>query len=495
MRPLIVQIGCWFSTVFLLISCGGTSSTVSNGSSTRVGAAFLPSANSINLRLDWIEIEDSNGDLLGPSEVMIQLFVIRTNNNSRLLQAPSTGNYSMDGNGRIRLNDYYIGIDNLMENEEVLVYVLALDKDELNPASEIGTGAALEGGLRALEKGLEQGQLGQRLAGRASLVTFIISQVADIVLDWWKQADIIGEYAFILDPQSSAYEVATENMRLQFSTFPNSSNPSTVGSNDAAGSTIEMPVTVVVTTLVAPTLSNSTSATTAASVNKTQQTGTIGVSADNQTISFTRIGTGEKPVVLVGGMHAGFAPGSLALAERAIEYFGQQGVPPSVSLYVVPNANPDSQDGDVGELSGRLNGNGVDINRNWGCNWSADAVWRDEAIEAGRASFSEPETQALREFFEDIAPEVVISFEARGDFIVLGVCNNRTVSMDMAEIYSDGSGYRIDDITGYTLTGDLSDWLNSQGIPSFAILLSGYTTTDWSQNRAGIQAILNSLDH
>lgn len=492
MRPLIVQIGCWFSTVFLLISCGGTSSTPPNSSPIRVGAATLPSVNSINLRLDWIEIEDSNGDLLGPSEVMIQLFVIRTNNNSRLLQAPGTGNYSMDGNGRIRLNDYYIGIDNLMENEEVLVYVLALDKDELNPASEIGTGAALEGGLRALERGLEQGQLGRRLAGRASLVTFILSQVTDIALDWWKQADIIGEYAFILYPQNSSYEGAAENIRLRFSVFPNSSNPPIADSN---GIVIEVPVTVVVPAPVTQSSPNFAPATTAPSVNNIQQTGALGVSADNQAISFTRIGIGEKPVVLVGGMHAGFAPGSVALAERAIEYFGQQGVPPSVSLYVVPNANPDSQDGGVGELNGRLNGNGVDINRNWGCNWSADAVWREEAVEGGSAPFSEPETQALRAFFEDIAPEVVISFEARGGFIILGVCNNRTVSEEMAEIYSDGSGYPIGEITGYTLTGDLSDWLNSQGIPSFAILSSGYTATDWSQNRAGIQAILNSLDH
>lgn len=486
MRPLIVQIGCWFSTVFLFISCGGTSSTPSNSSPIRVGAATLPSDNSVNLRLDWIEIEDSDGDLLGLNEIVIQLFVIRANNNSALLQAPGTGNYRMEGNGRIYLDDFSIGIENLMENEEFLVYVLVLDKDELNRASEIGINAGLEGGLRVLEKGLEQGQLGRQLAGRASLVTFILSQVTDIALDWWKQADIIGDYAFMLGPQNSSYEGAAENIRLRFSVFPNTSNPS----NGIVGDTIE-----VATAPVTRPSPNFVPATTAPSVNNTQQTGTLGVSADNQAISFTRIGIGEKPVVLVGGMHAGFAPGSVALAERAIEYFRQEGVPLSVSLYVVPNANPDSQDGDMGELSGRLNGNGVDINRNWGCNWSADAVWREEAIEAGGGPFWEPETQVLRAFFEDIAPEVVIFFEARGHFIVLGVCNNRTVSMEMAEIYRDGSGYDIGEITGYRLTGDVSDWLNRQGVPAFAILLSGYTATDWSQNRAGIQAIFNSLDH
>lgn len=477
MKKIFVKFFFLLGIASFLVACGG------GGTIPLPSGNYSPS-NSVDLRLDWVEIENSAGDLIGPDEVVIQLFVVRANGDSRLLQAPGQGSYEIEGNGRVVLRNYSIGINNLVENEEVLVYLLVLDKDDLHLETKLGAGVAMEGGLRALEQGLKNGQLGKQLAGRASVVTFIISQVTDLVLEWWQQADPIGEYLFMLKSSDDSFEDTNGNISLHFSVSTNSFNSETVE------------VTRIVT---APAVSNSHGSANNGSSSSHSTTQTVkeqflGSSAEGQDISVTHIGTGAKAVVLVGGMHAGFAPGSVALAEKAIAYFSQQELPSSVSLYVISKANPDSLAGDAGELSGRLNGNGVDINRNWGCNWSANAVWREESIRAGSSAFSEPETQVLKTFFEDVSPEVVIFFEAKGNFIVLGVCNGQTVSTDMAEIYKDGSGYNIDEITGYTLTGDVSDWLNRQGVPSFAILLSDYEATDWSQNRAGIQAILNSLN-
>lgn len=222
---------------------------------------------------------------------------------------------------------------------------------------------------------------------------------------------------------------------------------------------------------------------------------TIGRSANGQSISVVQIGNGAKAVVIVGGMHAGFAPATVELAEDLIDYFQEKSneIPPNIALYIIAVANPDSVTGNVESKSGRLNGNGVDINRNWGCNWSSNAVWRDESINPGSQAFSEPETIALRDFFLDIDPEAVIFFEAKGNLIAPGACNGTIKSSsNLARVYSNASGYDVGEITGYTLTGDVSDWLDNQGIPSIAILLSSYTSMDWSKNLNGVLSVLNS---
>jgi len=222
---------------------------------------------------------------------------------------------------------------------------------------------------------------------------------------------------------------------------------------------------------------------------------TIGKSADGRSISVTQIGNGSKAVVLIGGMHAGFAPASVDVAERALDYFSSNydEVPQNVSLFIITNANPDSSTGGTESESGRVNGNNVDVNRNFPCNWQEEAVWRDEPINAGSRAFSEPEAIALRDFFYDVDPEVVIFYEAKGSRIAPGICNGRSISERVAGVYGSAAGYVVGQITGYSVTGDVSDWLNSEGIPSFAVLLPDYTTMDWFDNLDGIKAILNYI--
>ncbi len=227
--------------------------------------------------------------------------------------------------------------------------------------------------------------------------------------------------------------------------------------------------------------------------NITVQTREIGRSANGAPIKVTQIGQGPRAVVLVGGMHAGFAPGTVAVAEKALDYFSTHGqdVPSNVSLYIIPTANPDSVNGGVEMVNGRINGNGVDINRNWDCNWASTAEWRNTAINPGTAVFSEPETQALRDFFLDIQPEAVIFWEARGELVVPGRCNQfHSDSQRLASVYGANSGYKFGYITGYAITGDVADWLDKQGIAAIAILLSNYTADDWNRNLHGLQDVL-----
>lgn len=229
----------------------------------------------------------------------------------------------------------------------------------------------------------------------------------------------------------------------------------------------------------------------------------IGRSVQDHPLEVVRIGTGHNNVILVGGLHAGFVPGSVTLANRAIDHFSQNpdDIPASVTLFIVPNANPDSPY-NPGELAGRLNANGVDLNRNWDCRWTADPSWRNIVRPGmgGTTPLSEPETRALADFILAQNPQAVIFWQAvyTNGLASPGNCGVRNQnSEELAGTYGLAAGYRIADfeqLTNQVINGDVSNWLDSQGIAAVSILLSNYTNADWNNNLAGILATLRAYD-
>jgi serine/threonine-protein kinase len=227
----------------------------------------------------------------------------------------------------------------------------------------------------------------------------------------------------------------------------------------------------------------------------------IGKSVLGSSIETVRFGSGPNPIIFVGGLHAGSAPSTVSLAQMAITYFtdNPHTIPSTVSLYVIPNANPDSPYA-PGELSGRLNANNVDLNRNWDCRWKEDAKWRGNVVpgSGGPVPFSEPETQVLRDFILQIRPAVVVFWEARAKdgLSSPGACGARPlVSLRPAEIYGSAAGYPIadfEDLTNQELNGDGTNWIDQQSIPAIAVLLREYESVDWNNNLAGMRAILDS---
>lgn len=225
----------------------------------------------------------------------------------------------------------------------------------------------------------------------------------------------------------------------------------------------------------------------------------IGRSVRNNPIVATRFGYGSNIILFIGGLHAGFAPATVEIAEMTIAYFTENptSVPPEMTLYVIPNANPDSilvQ----GELVGRLNANEVDLNRNWGCRWARDALFRGEVVQGsgGTEPFSEPEVQALVQFVEEVVPAAIIFWEAKyeGGFVSPGRCDRRSsASYLLAQEYGQAAGYQVDDFevdTGQILNGDSTNWLDTQGYPATAVLLPDYDDTDWEHNLLGILAVV-----
>ena len=234
----------------------------------------------------------------------------------------------------------------------------------------------------------------------------------------------------------------------------------------------------------------------------------LGTSAGGRPLDSYRFGYGTDPIVLVGGMHGGYEWNTIVLAYEIIDYFlaNPEQIPANVSLYIIPSANPDGQyrvtgrDGRftaqdvVGDTEpGRFNANQVDLNRNWACDWQPEGLWGNQVVSGGMTPFSEPETNALRSFFLRERPEVVLFWHSKADGIYVGSCDGlHAPSKQIADIYGAGSGYNINEtFTAYSITGDASDWLTTQNIPSFTVELQTHSKTDYAENLAGVLALLD----
>ena len=225
---------------------------------------------------------------------------------------------------------------------------------------------------------------------------------------------------------------------------------------------------------------------------------TLGQSFNGSDIEGVRLGSGPRKIILLGGLHAGIAPATVTLLEELEAHFeaNSEAVPADISLFMVPNANPDS-----GELKGRFNGNGVDLNRNWACQWQPAIELNRFLIPAGggQRPFSEPETTALRDFVLAQAPELVVIFDApvKPGLISIGSCGGQSgLAHALANSYSAASRYQVGDVTavfGHALTGDAANWIASQGIAALTIWLSDAEEADFEQNLAGVTAVVQQL--
>ena len=227
---------------------------------------------------------------------------------------------------------------------------------------------------------------------------------------------------------------------------------------------------------------------------------TIGFSAGGLPIRLYTLGDGPRVVTLVGGIHAGFAPAGIAVVEQAMAHFQQNPdeIPDGLALHFIPDSNPDG-DYAPGEVAGRLNANGVDLNRNFGCDWSSESTTSGGVpLNEGSAPFSEPEAVALRDYLTATRPEVVIFYEARANngLVTPGECDGSigdTGAFAVAYATASGYVYKITD----PVNGDASNWLVSQGIPAFFVLLPHYTDLnddDWQDNLEGIRFTISEAN-
>jgi hypothetical protein len=221
----------------------------------------------------------------------------------------------------------------------------------------------------------------------------------------------------------------------------------------------------------------------------------IGTSVNGKSIVAHHYGTGEKEVLFVGGIHGKYSRNTVSVANELVDYLDANPttVPENVRVTVIPVLNPDGLEKED-SVEGRFNANGVDLNRNFACDWSSDAVWQNRAVDGGDSEFSEPESQALKNYVEKTNPAGVIVWYSAAGGVYSSSCHNGVSSMTRAltETFADASGYpAYSEFDFYEITGDAVNWMAGKGIPAISVLLSDHTNTEWTKNLAGIKAVLN----
>ena len=251
-----------------------------------------------------------------------------------------------------------------------------------------------------------------------------------------------------------------------------------------------------------------------------QERTVIGYSAQGRELVSYRFGQGEKDLILVGGIHGGYEWNTTALSYQLLDYFKRypQMIPTNISLHIIPTINPDGlfqitkkegrfdsaqakknqapflNSSGLKRYTGRFNGNGVDLNRNWGYNWKATALIGSTPIKAGDRPFSEPESRALRDFVLRENTQAVIFYHSAFDKIFgAGAGAPYQASIELGHLYADASGYPVEDyFTAYPVNGDAGDWmaLAEIDIPSITVELKNHQDTDYGKNLAGVFALL-----
>jgi hypothetical protein len=238
----------------------------------------------------------------------------------------------------------------------------------------------------------------------------------------------------------------------------------------------------------------------------------IGQSVEGRDIVAYNYGTGDKRLLLVGGIHGGYEWNTALVAFKLNDYFknNPNAVPANVKVTIIPVLNPDGLAKVVGtssaftasnvsssqtvQVAGRFNGNEVDLNRNFDCDWQANATWQNKAVSGGDKAFSEPESLALKNFVDSIKPTAVIVWYSAAGGVFSSSCHNGVLpeTKALTNTFAKASGYpAYEEFNFYEITGDMVNWLAREQIPAISVLLTNHTDIEWSKNLAGIQAVLN----
>lgn len=274
--------------------------------------------------------------------------------------------------------------------------------------------------------------------------------------------------------------------------------------NRASLTTVDVDVTNSTATSTDP---NATTTTEVADKTKT----VIGQSVDGRDIAAYHYGEGEKEIMFVGGIHGGYEWNTVLVARELMDYLASSSttVPNGVKVTVVPLLNPDGLSrvvpnidnftgADVSSsqsvvVSGRFNSNNVDLNRNFDCDWQATAKWQNKDVSGGTAVFSEPESRAIKSYIEVANPQAVVVWYSASGGVFASNCHNgvSTETDTLTSLYAKASGYPAhQNFDFYETTGDMTNWLAKNNIPAISVLLTDHKNTEWSKNKAGIEALL-----
>jgi len=241
----------------------------------------------------------------------------------------------------------------------------------------------------------------------------------------------------------------------------------------------------------------------------------LGKSVGGRDITAYHYGTGATELLFVGGIHGGYEWNTALVAYQLMDYLKANPtvVPTNVKVTVIPVLNPDGLTKVVGTstgnfseadvatsnttvVAGRFNGNNVDLNRNFDCDWQAKGKWQTKTVSGGSAVFSEPESQAIKNYVEKNEISAVVTWYSSANGVFSSSCHNGVSAETSAltKTYAKASGYpAFQSFDFYATTGDMVNWFAKNNIPAISVLLTNHSDTEWDKNRAGVEAVLKSF--
>jgi murein peptide amidase A len=225
----------------------------------------------------------------------------------------------------------------------------------------------------------------------------------------------------------------------------------------------------------------------------------IGFSLAARPIEVYIFGAGEKKYLIVAGIHGGYEWNTVALANELITHINEnpEAIPTDVTLYIIRNMNPDGEARARG-VDGRVNNNGVDLNRNfpsenWVKEWDRNGCWIYRPTTGGIYAASEPETRSIMGFIQNHEIEALISYHSAALGVFPGGVPWTEPSKKLANALSKVTGYPYPPIdTGCEYTGTLADWAVENGVgASVDMELSNHRDTDFEENLKALKVLLN----
>lgn len=276
--------------------------------------------------------------------------------------------------------------------------------------------------------------------------------------------------------------------------------------NSPSALVVENPVTTATTTETRKTPESQVKE----SVDTTKTV--IGASVEKRDITAYHYGTGAKELLFVGGIHGGYEWNTVLLAYELMDYLTANPtvIPQNIKVTVIPVLNPDGLNKVVGTagrfarenvstskdtvISGRFNANKVDLSRNFDCDWQTKGTWVTETVSGGSKVFSEPESQAFKNYVEARNPVAAVVWYSSAGGVFSSSCSNGVVApatKALTDTYAAASKYKAyDSYDFYKTTGDMVNWLAKKNIPAISVLLTTHQDTEWDKNLAGIKALL-----
>lgn len=236
----------------------------------------------------------------------------------------------------------------------------------------------------------------------------------------------------------------------------------------------------------------------------------LGTSVEGRNITAYHYGTGDTELLFVGGIHGGYEWNTALVAYELMDHLSENpdAIPANVKVTVVPVLNPDGLYKTVGTaarfseadvptdqsqtIPGRFNAHNVDLNRNFDCDWQTTGTWQNKSVDGGTAAFSEPESQAIRDYIQARNPAAVVVWYSSAGGVFAANCHNGILpeTRTLTNLYADASGYpAYEEFNFYEITGDMVNWLAKENIPAISVLLTTHQDIEWSKNWAGIEAL------